>query len=108
MHEVVGAGRALPTTTARYVEQLRVPAMSLGTYTIPAGQPDPQRPHREDEVYVVTHGRARLRTPDATVDVGPGSVLFVPAGEEHAFVDVVEDLTVVVVFAPAESLPPVS
>lgn len=105
MHEVVGAGVPLSTEDARYVEQLRVPAMSLGTYTIPAGRPDPQRPHREDEVYVVTRGRAHLRTPDASVAVGPGSVLFVPAGEEHAFVDVTEDLTVIVVFAPAETTP---
>jgi hypothetical protein len=29
-------------------------------------------------------------------------VAFVPAGEEHRFVDVVEPLTVLVVFGPAE------
>lgn len=88
---------------ATYVEQLRVPAMSVGTYTIPVGAPDPQGPHAEDEVYVVLAGRGRLWTPGATVDVGPGSVVFVPVGEEHRFVDVTEALTVVVVFAPAET-----
>jgi quercetin dioxygenase-like cupin family protein len=32
----------------------------------------------------------------------PGDVAFVPAGEEHRFVDIVEDFAVVVVFGPAE------
>jgi quercetin dioxygenase-like cupin family protein len=31
-----------------------------------------------------------------------GDVAFVPAGEEHRFVDIVEDFAVVVVFGPAE------
>ena len=41
-------------------------------------------------------------TPDLTVEVGPGSVIFVPANEEHRFVDVTEDLQVLVVFAPPD------
>jgi quercetin dioxygenase-like cupin family protein len=96
------AGLPAAGPTATWVEDLRVPDLSLGTYTIPAGAEDPQEPHTEDEVYVVTRGRARLWTPDLAVDVAPGSVLFVPADEEHRFVDVTEDLTVLVVFGPAE------
>ena len=47
------------------------------------------------------------RASDALDTVGldavePGTVVFVPAGEEHRFVDVEEDLTVLVVFGPAE------
>jgi hypothetical protein len=30
-----------------------------------------------------------------------GSVVFVPAGEEHRFVDITEELTLLVVFGPA-------
>ena len=66
------------------------------------GAVDGQQPHTEDEIYVVVSGSARLWTPDLTVDVGPGSVAFVPALEQHRFVDVVEELHVIVVFAPAE------
>ena len=102
MHVIEQAGVPARALRAAWVENLRVPDLSLGTYTIPTGGADPQEPHSEDEVYVVTHGRARLQTPDLTVDVAPGSVLFVPAGEEHRFVDVTEDLTVLVVFGPAE------
>ncbi len=84
-----------------YFEHLSVPDLSVGTYSIPAGGVDDQTPHTEDEIYVVTAGRARIVTGDGTGDVGPGDVIFVPAGEEHRFVDVSEDLSLLVVFAPA-------
>jgi mannose-6-phosphate isomerase-like protein (cupin superfamily) len=84
-----------------YVETLRTNDMSVGTYSIPVGGVDDQSPHREDEIYVVTAGRARIVTPDAQTEVGPGAVVFVPAGEEHRFVDVTEELTLLVLFAPA-------
>ncbi|RLV57497.1 cupin domain-containing protein [Aeromicrobium phragmitis] len=87
---------------ATYEERLRVPALSVGSYRIAAGGHDPQGPHGEDEVYVVLRGRGRLWTPETTVEVGPESVVFVPAGEEHRFVDIEEDLVVLVVFGPAE------
>lgn len=102
MRVITEAGRQDVTGGAGYVEHLRVPHLSLGTYVVPAGGSDGQSPHTEDEIYVVCRGRGRLWTPEATVDVGPGSVLFVAAGEEHRFVDVTEDLTVLVVFGPAE------
>ena len=84
-----------------YVEQLSVPDLSIGTYSIPAGGVDDQRPHTEDEVYVVTAGRARIVTDSGAADVGPGAVIFVPAGEGHRFVDITEDLALLVVFGPA-------
>uniref|UniRef100_A0AAU2VRE5 Cupin domain-containing protein n=1 Tax=Streptomyces sp. NBC_00008 TaxID=2903610 RepID=A0AAU2VRE5_9ACTN len=84
-----------------WVEQLRTSDLSVGTYCIPAGGLDTQSPHTEDEIYVVTAGRAKIRTPDRTADVGPGAVVFVPAGEEHRFIDVTEDLALLVVFGPA-------
>jgi mannose-6-phosphate isomerase-like protein (cupin superfamily) len=74
--------------------------LSLGTYSIPAGGLDDQTPHTEDEIYVVQVGRATLVTPSGTAAVGPGSVVFVPAGETHRFTDITEDLALVVVFAP--------
>ncbi|SCG53392.1 cupin domain-containing protein [Micromonospora zamorensis] len=98
-----GAGRwTAPAGAANdWVEQLRVPDLSVGTYCIPAGGFDAQSPHTEDEIYVVTAGRARIVTPDGAAEVGPGSVIFVPAGEEHRFDEVTEDLALLVVFGPA-------
>jgi mannose-6-phosphate isomerase-like protein (cupin superfamily) len=74
--------------------------LSLGTYSIPAGGLDDQTPHTEDEIYMVRSGRATLVTTSGIVDVGPGSVVFVPAGEPHKFTEISEDLALVVVFAP--------
>jgi len=83
-----------------YVEQLRVDDLSVGTYSIPAGGSDDQTPHTEDEIYVVQRGRARLAGEGGSVHVGPGSVVYVPAGEAHRFTDIAEDLAVLVLFAP--------
>jgi mannose-6-phosphate isomerase-like protein (cupin superfamily) len=63
---------------------------------------DGQVPHTEDEIYVVTAGRARLQAGGDSTAVGPGSVLYVPAVEAHRFTDVTEDFAAIVVFAPAE------
>ena len=84
-----------------WVEQLTVPDLSIGTYCIPAGGVDDQSPHTEDEIYVVTRGWARIVTPSGSAGVGPGSVIFVPAGEDHRFTDITEDLALLVVFGPA-------
>ena len=85
------------------MEQLRVPAMSVGTYSIPAGATDDQSPHAEDEIYYVTSGRGSFTAGGQTVEAVPGMTLFVPAGEDHRFHDVTEDMTVLVFFAPAYS-----
>jgi len=105
MKIIEGAGAWTPPGDGarnHWVEHLQVPDLSVGTYCVPAGGVDDQSPHTEDEVYVVTAGRARLVTPGGSAEVGPGSVAFVPAGEEHRFEDVTEDLTLLVVFGPAE------
>ena len=86
-----------------YLEFLRVSAMSAGVYTLPAGAADQQKPHREDEMYYVVRGRARMRAGSEDHDVSQGSVIFVAAEVEHRFYDIVEELVVLVFFAPAES-----
>lgn len=88
--------------TKRYEEFLHVPSMSLGLYRLKAGEADPQRPHGEDEAYLVLRGRARFRAGDEDVAVAAGDVLFVPAREEHRFHAIEEDLELLVLFAPAE------
>ena len=82
-----------------YLEFLRRDSMSCGLYVLEPGADDPQEPHQEDEVYVVLAGRARLSMADQDQPVGPGSARTVP----HRFHDVTERLSVLVLFAPAES-----
>jgi mannose-6-phosphate isomerase-like protein (cupin superfamily) len=86
----------------RYLEFLRVPSMSLGVYTLPAGGKDTQQPHTEDEIYYVAHGRATIRVGAEDQPVEPGSVVFVAAHVEHRFHSITEELTVLVFFAPSE------
>jgi len=86
----------------RHLEFLRVPDLSAGLCRLEAGASDPQKPHAEDEVYLVVRGRSRFRVGTDEQEVGPGSVLFVPARMEHRFVDIREPLEVLVVFGPAE------
>lgn len=104
MQIIKGAGVWNPPATGTandWVEHLSVPDLSVGTYCIPVDGLDDQNPHTEDEIYVVTTGRARIVTPDATAEIGPGTVIFVPAGQEHRFEEVTEDLTLLVVFGPS-------
>jgi mannose-6-phosphate isomerase-like protein (cupin superfamily) len=105
MKVIDGAGRFTSpagTDPNHWVEHLRVADLSVGTYSIPAGGADDQVPHTEDEIYVVTAGRAVLQAGSGRAPVGPGSVVFVAAGEEHRFTDVTGDFAAFVVFAPAE------
>jgi len=85
-----------------YLEFLRVPTLSMGVYTLPAGSTDPQQPHTEDEVYYVTHGAATIRVGSEDHPVVPGSIVYVAANVDHRFHTITEDLTVIVFFAPAE------
>ncbi len=104
---IEGAGkftRPVRPFDAHWVEQFRVPDLSVGTYSIPAGGTDAQEPHTEDEIYVVTAGRGRFEAGDRRIAVEPGMVIFVAAGEEHRFADITEDLAALVLFAPAEGL----
>ncbi len=85
-----------------YLEFLRVPAMSAGVYVLPKGGSDPQKPHREDEMYYVVRGRAYMQIGSDVAEVHPGSIIFVEAEQEHRFYDIAEELEVLVFFAPAE------
>ncbi len=85
-----------------YVEFMRLPSLSVGLYSLPAGGVDPQQPHTEDEVYYVVSGRGSIRVGKEDRAVQAGSVVLVEAGVEHRFHSIEADLTIVVFFAPAE------
>lgn len=76
--------------------------LQAGLYRLPAGGTDGQGPHELDEVYVVTRGKAKLRVGGEDLDAQPGSILFVAAHEPHRFVDITEDLEVLVFFSKKE------
>lgn len=88
-----------------YFELIRVPAMSAGLYVLQPGEADRQSPHREDELYYVVGGKATLRVGDEDRPATPGTAIFVPAGVTHQFHSISAQLQVLVIFAPAETVP---
>ncbi len=85
-----------------FLEYLNMPGLSSALYHLPAGARDMQAPHLEDEIYFVISGKARLKVGDEDKDVGPGSILYVRATEEHSFFDISEDLTLLAFFGKAD------
>ena len=97
-------------TDSPYLEFLRVPAMSSGVYVLSPGAKDAQTPHAEDEIYFVVAGSARMnvhQTNGEALDreVAAGDLIYFPAHQEHRFHSITAALVLLVIFAPAESLP---
>jgi mannose-6-phosphate isomerase-like protein (cupin superfamily) len=86
-----------------YHEFLRRPSMSAGLYELPAGSTDPQQPHDEDELYYVIDGTASFECDGVIRPAAAGDTIFVAAHAPHRFLEITKDLSVLVVFAPAES-----
>ena len=48
-------------------------------------------------------GRSAFTCAGERIDVQPGTTIYVAAHAEHRFHDIAEDLTILVLFAPAEA-----
>lgn len=79
-----------------FVELLRRGSLLVEAFA-PRGV-DTQKPHRQDELYVVMRGRAQFVHGTERSPVQPGDLLFVPAGMEHRFEEFSEDFAVWVAF----------
>lgn len=86
----------------RYLEFLRVPALSAGLYVLEAGAEDTQKPHTEDEVYYIVSGKGAITVGTEERAVKAGSVVYVGAAVKHFFHTITERLVLLVLFAPAE------
>lgn len=100
LDDVIEAARG---SSESYHEFLRRGMFSVGLYRLAAGETDTQTPHEEDEIYHVLSGRARLEAAGHAHPVESGSLAYVAKRVEHRFVDITEDLEVLVLFAPPES-----
>ena len=109
MHaDVFEFSNLLASSTQRYLEFVRVPSFSVGIYVLDAGDIDKQIPHSEDEVYYVASGQAKMKVGAGqdvrSFNVGPGTIIFVPAREHHSFYEITERLAVLVFFGPKDSV----
>lgn len=83
-----------------YLQFLNEGSLSLGLYVLEAGSIDTQTPHAEDEVYYVIDGRAAIEVDGERRPVMAGSMVFVAKNVDHRFVDIEEELSLLVFFAP--------
>ncbi len=80
----------------RFIDNER---LSSGIYQLKKGDVDNQQPHQYDELYYILEGKATLKVENERYEARPGSILFVKAEIEHTFVDIEEDLKVLVFFS---------
>ncbi len=71
-------------------------SLELGFYK--PDEIDPQRPHTQDEIYVVQSGSGFFVLDDDRRPFEAGEALFVPAGAAHRFEDFGDDFAAWVVF----------
>ena len=83
-----------------YLQFINEGTMSLGLYVLAAGSADLQSPHAEDEIYYVVAGRGAIVVAGERRPVRPGSIVFVAKEVDHRFVDIEEELSLLVFFAP--------
>jgi mannose-6-phosphate isomerase-like protein (cupin superfamily) len=57
----------------------------VGVYALVAPEPDRQRPHEDDEVYLVLEGSGTLTVAAEEVELSAGETAFVAAGDDHRF-----------------------
>ena len=81
-----------------YREFLAVPALSMGMFVASPGDADQQDPHDRDEVYVILAGEAVLDIAGLPHAVSAGSIIYVPAGVQHHFAEILADLRALVLF----------
>lgn len=80
---------------------LAIPVFAHGSLAVELYTPqgsDPQTPHDRDEVYVVARGTGTFVDGTRRRPIGPGSFVFVPAGQVHRFENFTADLAVWVFF----------
>ena len=75
---------------------LRHGTMELGMYK--PDRIDRQKPHTQDEIYIVQSGSGYFVNGDSRTTFSPGDALFVAAGVVHRFEDFSDDFAAWVVF----------
>ena len=83
-----------------YLQFINEGTLSLGLYVLEAGSTDTQTPHAEDEIYYIVKGRGVIVVDGERRQVQPGSIVFVAKEVDHRFVDIEEELSILVFFAP--------
>ena len=82
-----------------WLEFLRVPDLFAGVYSLRSGSDDGQSPHAQDELYYILAGSGTIEVEGERREVEAGAVIYVRKNAAHRFVDITDDLRVLVFFA---------
>ena len=91
------------SSESMYYQFLDKPKLSAGLYQLDVNDVDSQKPHRWDEVYFITDGKASLALGGEVIEVKTGSIVYVRAQIPHHFFDLSENLKVLVIFSKSRS-----
>jgi len=92
------ASARIPGHPAAHAATLLERGKLIVKLSIPGEHIDNQKPHEQDEIYVVIRGRGVFFHDGQRNEFGPGDLIFVAAGTEHRFEDYSADLAVWVIF----------
>ncbi len=87
-------------TKNRFTVLLKTGSMSVEYYA--PQKLDLQKPHKQDELYVIASGNSTFLREKESVECKTGDVLFVPAGMEPSFENFSNDFAVWVIFYGTE------
>ena len=82
-----------------YLSFINRDSLKTGLYVLPKGSEDKQKPHELDEVYYIVEGVSKFFVDGETIGVRPGDVIYVKAEKEHRFVEIEQDLKILVFFS---------
>lgn len=94
VHVGPGEGWAVRMPGAQLVTRKVSSEQTGGAYSLfevavaPTGGEGPHIQHREDECFYVLEGRFEFVVEDTEIEAGPGSLIYVPRGNLHAFENV--------------------
>lgn len=80
----------------RYRDLFSHGTMRVGLYAL--RNHDPQKPHAQDEIYIIASGAGEFVNGAERAPFKPGDVIFVKAGVEHRFENFTADFQTWVVF----------
>lgn len=84
------------------IEPLRGDAFSLEVMRFEPGDEDQAHAHREDEIYHVDSGTAKINVEGELRSVSEGDVIHLEPGTDHHFTDFEDELVMTVIYAPAK------
>ena len=77
-----------------------LPEFSMHYWHMKKGEIDDQKPHFQDEIYVILEGTGAVKVDGKISAIKTGDIIFVPAKMTHNFIADNSDMRILVFFAP--------